>query len=77
MSSAENCPAAPRKRKWLRRVIRLAMMLLIPVAILAALEGGLRLFGYGYQTNFLSIWPPGECLLFTAKEPTHCLSSSI
>ena len=53
MSSAGHTPAAPRQRKWARRIARITVMLLIPLVLIVALEGGLRLFGYGYETGFL------------------------
>ena len=53
MSSPETSPAAPRKGKWSRRIFRIVWTLVVPLVLLGALEGGLRLFGYGYETGFL------------------------
>jgi len=38
-----------RRRRWLVVAI---LSLVVPIALLALLEGGLRLFGYGYSTRF-------------------------
>jgi tetratricopeptide (TPR) repeat protein len=42
-------PALSRRRRWL---FRLLAATLVPAALLGLLEGGLRLFGYGYPTAF-------------------------
>jgi len=52
--AAQGKPAAVgagpnRGRVWLERI---ALMLLGPLTLLLAAEGGLRLFGYGYPTTF-------------------------
>ena len=48
-------PPGPRRlRKWM---FRLAAMLLAPALVLGITEGALRLFGYGYPTDFFRTIP--------------------
>src|ERR1043165_1092971 len=42
-------PQLPRHRKWF---VRLAMLVFSPLIFFCALEGILRLIGYGYPTSF-------------------------
>ncbi|MHC4986223.1 MAG: tetratricopeptide repeat protein, partial [Planctomycetota bacterium] len=41
--------AIPRWRRWLYRLISVVV---VPLILLSAIEGGLRLFGYGYNPDF-------------------------
>ncbi len=42
----------PPRRRWLRRLI---LILLVPLLLAAALEGVLRVTGYGYRTNLAQV----------------------
>ncbi|MGA2864100.1 MAG: tetratricopeptide repeat protein [Verrucomicrobiota bacterium] len=55
IETAQAKPAKPdgRAKRWQRRGLRLALMVFVPAAVLLLVEGGLRLFGYGYPTAFL------------------------
>jgi len=56
-------PAAVKRRitGWRVWAVRLVLMIAAPVALLAVLEGGLRLFGYGRPTGFfVSAGSPGK-----------------
>ena len=48
-SAAAEPRGTGRLRRWM---FRLAVMTVVPALFLLLLEGGLRLFGYGYPTNF-------------------------
>ncbi|MEI7837266.1 MAG: hypothetical protein WCK05_12775, partial [Planctomycetota bacterium] len=42
----------PPRRRWLRRLI---LILLVPLLLAAAMEGVLRVTGYGYRTNLAQV----------------------
>ncbi|MHC5080411.1 MAG: hypothetical protein ACYTHN_15470, partial [Planctomycetota bacterium] len=42
-------PPPSTRRKW---IFRLAGMVLVPLLFFGLLEGSLRLFGFGYETDF-------------------------